>query len=134
LGLVPHNLVHLLPNLMILPRSLNPAFSDVGEGFLYSMVGGAGSTATGNTSGIGFDVSITNKTGVKITAALDGQQFSIIDGEIKSITSRPYDRVQIIDVPAAATDPNGVDVMCMGLQMIDIMSYTKSQPNFALWE
>ena len=131
---MPHNLVHLLPNLMILPHSLNPAFSDVGEGFLYSMVGGAGSTATGNTSGIGFDVSITNKTGVKITAALDGQQFSIIDGEIKSITSRPYDRVQIIDVPAAATDPNGVDVMCMGLQMIDIMSYTKSQPNFALWE
>ena len=119
---------------MILPRSLNPSFSDVGEGFLYSMVGGAGSTATGNTSGIGFDVSITNRTGVKITAGLDGQAFTVIDGEIKSISSRPYDRVQILDVPAAATDPNGVDVMCMGLQMIDIMSYTKSQPNFALWE
>lgn len=132
--LVPHNLVHLLPNLMILPRSLNPAFAAVGEGFRYSMVGGGGSTGLGNTSGIGFDVSITNKTGVKITAALDGQTFTVIDGEIKSITSRPYDVVQITDVPAAATDPVGIDVMCMGLQMNDIQSYTKQKPNFALWE
>tara|TARA_R110002110_G_scaffold193557_1_gene402205 strand:+ start:3645 stop:4049 length:405 start_codon:yes stop_codon:yes gene_type:complete len=134
LSLLPHNLIHLLPNLLILPRSLNPSFSDVGEGFIYSMVGGAGSTGSGSTSGVGFDVSITNKTGVKITVALDGSRFTVIDGEIKSISSRPFDKFQIIDVPAAATDPTGVDVQLMGLQMNDIESYTRQKPNFALWE
>jgi len=131
--LVPHNLIHLLPNLMILPRSLNMSFSNQDEGFLYSMVGGAGSTGEGNTSGVGFDVSITNNSGVKITCALDGNSFSVIDGEIKNITSRPFDRVQIIDT-SGATAANAVDVMCMGLQMNDIVQYTKAQPNFGLWE
>ena len=98
------------------------------------MVGGAGSTGSGSTSGVGFDVSITNKTGVKITVALDGSRFTVIDGEIKSISSRPFDKFQIIDVPAAATDPTGVDVQLMGLQMNDIESYTRQKPNFALWE
>ena len=131
--LVPHNLIHLLPNLMILPRSLNMSFSDVDQGFLYSMVGGAGSTGEGSTSGVGFDVLISNNSGVKITCALDGQSFTVLDGENKSITSRPYDRVQILDTSGAVT-PNAVDVMCMGLQMNDIVSYTKSRPDFALWE
>ena len=118
---------------MILPRSLNMSFSNQDEGFLYSMVGGAGSTGEGNTSGVGFDVSITNNSGVKITCALDGNSFSVIDGEIKNITSRPFDRVQIIDT-SGATAANAVDVMCMGLQMNDVVSYTKSRPDFALWE
>jgi len=131
--LVPHNLIHLLPNLMILPRSLNMSFSDQDEGFLYSMMGGAGSTGEGNTSGVGFDVLISNNSGVKITCALDGNQFSVLDGENKSITSRPYDRVQIIST-AGATVANAVDVMCMGLQMRDIEQYTKTKPDFGLWE
>ena len=118
---------------MILPRSLNMSFSDQDEGFLYSMVGGAGSTGEGSTSGVGFDVSITNNSGTKITCALDGNSFSVIDGEIKSITSRPYDRVQIIST-AGSTAANAVDIMCMGLQMQDIVQYTKAQPNFGLWE
>ena len=130
---VPHNLVHLLPNMLVLPRSLNPSFPDQDQGFLYSMVGGGGTTGEGNTSGVGFDVLISNNSGVKITCALDGQSFSVLDGENKSITSRPYDRVQILDT-TGATAPNSVDVMCMGLQMNDIVSYTKSMPNFALWE
>ena len=130
---VPHNLIHHLPNLLILPRSLNPSFSNQDQGFLYSMVGGAGSTGDGNTSGVGFDVSITNNSGVKITCALDGQAFTVIDGEIKSISSRPYDRVQILDTTGAVT-PNNIDVMCMGLHMNDVVSYTKSRPDFALWE
>ena len=130
---VPHNLIHLLPNMFNLPRSLNPSFSDQDAGFLYSMVGGAGSTGAGNTSGVGFDVSITNNSGVKIICALDGESFSIIDGEIKNISNRPYDRVQIIDT-TGATAANAIDVMCMGLQMNDIVSYTKTLPNFAIWE
>ena len=130
---VPHNLIHLLPNLLVLPRSLNPSFSDQDEGFLYSMVGGAGSTGAGNTSGVGFDVSITNNSGVKITCALDGEAFTVIDGEIKNISSRPYDRVQILDT-TGATAANSVDVMCMGLQMNDIVSYTKQRPDFHTWE
>ena len=131
--LVPHNLIHLLPNLMILPRSLNMSFSDQDEGFLYSMMGGAGSTGEGNTSGVGFDVLISNNSGVKITCALDGNQFSVLDGENKSITSRPYDRVQIIST-AGPTVANEVDVMCMGLQMRDIEQYTTTNPDFGLWE
>ena len=131
--LVPHNLIHLLPNLMILPRSLNMSFSDQDEGFLYSMMGGAGSTGEGSTSGVGFDCLISNNSGVKITCALDGNSFSVLDGENKSITSRPYDRVQIIST-TGATAANAVDIMCMGLQMNDIIQYTKAQPNFGLWE
>ena len=118
---------------MILPRSLNMSFSDQDEGFLYSMMGGAGSTGEGNTSGVGFDVLISNNSGVKITCALDGNQFSVLDGENKSITSRPYDRVQIIST-AGPTVANEVDVMCMGLQMRDIEQYTKTKPDFGLWE
>lgn len=130
---VPHNLIHLLPNLLVLPRSLNPSFSDQDAGFVYSMCGGAGSTGAGNTPGIGFDVSITNNSGVKITCALDGSAFTVIDGEIKNISSRPYDRVQILDT-TGATAANAVDVMCMGLQMNDIVSYTKARPDFHTWE
>lgn len=130
---VPHNLIHLLPNMFNLPRSLNPSFSDQDAGFVYSMIGGAGSTGAGNTSGVGFDVSITNNSGVKITCALDGEAFTIIDGEIKNISNRPYDRVQIIDT-TGKTAANAIDVMCMGLQMNDIVSYTKTLPNFAIWE
>ena len=130
---VPHNLIHLLPNMFNLPRSLNPSFSNQDAGFVYSMCGGAGSTGQGNTPGVGFDVSITNNAGVKITCALDGESFSIIDGEIKNISNRPYDRVQIIDT-TGATAANAVDVMCMGLQMNDIVSYTKTLPNFSIWE
>ena len=130
---VPHNLIHLLPNMFNLPRSLNPSFSNQDQGFVYSMVGGAGSTGQGNTSGCGFDVSITNNSGVKITCALDGEEFTVIDGEIKNISNRPYDRVQIIDT-TGATAANAIDVMCMGLQMNDIVSYTKALPNFAIWE
>lgn len=130
---VPHNLIHLLPNLLVLPRSLTPSFSDQDQGFLYSMVGGAGSTGAGNTSGVGFDVLISNNAGVKITCALDGQSFTVLDGENKSITSRPYDRVQILDT-TGATAANAIDVMCMGLQMNDIVSYTKSRPDFHTWE
>ena len=81
----------------------------------------------------GFDVSITNNSGVKITCALDGEEFTVIDGEIKNISNRPYDRVQIIDT-TGATAANAIDVMCMGLQMNDIVSYTKTLPNFAIWE
>ena len=117
----------------MLPRSLNPSFSDQDQGFLYSMVGGAGSTGAGNTSGVGFDVLISNNAGVKITCALDGQAFTVLDGENKSITSRPYDRVQILDT-TGATAANAVDVMCMGLQMNDIVSYTKERPAFHIWE
>ena len=130
---VPHNLIHLLPNLLMLPRSLNISFSDQDQGFLYSMVGGAGSTGTGTTSGCGFDCLISNNSGVKITCALDGNAFSVLDGENKSITSRPYDRVQIIST-AGKTAANAVDIMCMGLQMNDIIQYTKAKPDFALWE
>ena len=130
---VPHNLIHLLPNLLVLPRSLTPSFSDQDQGFLYSMVGGAGSTGDGNTSGVGFDVLISNNSGVKISCALDGQAFTVLDGENKSITSRPYDRVQILDT-TGATAPNAVDIMCMVLQMNDIVSYTKSRPDFHTWE
>lgn len=130
---VPHNLIHALPNLLILPRSLNISFSDQDQGFLYSVVGGAGSTGVGSTSGIGFDCLISNNSGVKITCALDGNAFSVLDGENKSITSRPYDRVQILDT-TGATAPNAVDVMCMGLQMNDIVSYTKERPAFNIWE
>ncbi len=130
---VPHNLVHLLPNMFNLPRSLNPSFSNQDQGFLYSMVGGGGTTGDGNTSGIGFDLAVTNGSGVKITCALDGESFTVIDGEIKSIANRPFDRVQILDTTGAVT-PNNIDVMCMGLQMNDVVSYTKSRPDFALWE
>jgi hypothetical protein len=97
------------------------------------MIGGGGTTGQGFTSGIGMDILISNNSGVKITCALDGNAFTVLDGENKSITSRPYDRVQILDT-TGATAPNAVDVMCMGLQMNDIVSYTKSRPDFALWE
>ena len=43
------------------------------------------------------------------------------------------DRVEIIDT-TGKTAANAIDVMCMGLQMNDIVSYTKTLPNFAIWE
>ena len=47
---VPWNLVHRLPNMANLPRSLTLSFIGQDQGFKYSMVGGAGSTGMGNTS------------------------------------------------------------------------------------
>lgn len=129
---VPHNLVHLLPNMINLPRSLNASFSGKDQGFLYSMVGGAGSDGTGNTGGIGFDYSITNKSGVKVTYTIDGQEFTVLDGEIKSQGNIPFDRFEITDT-TGATAANSVDVILMGLQMSDVISYTKEKPNFAVW-
>ena len=69
----------------------------------------------------------------KITCALDGESFTVIDGEIKAIANRPYDRVEIIDTTGTVV-PGNIDVMCMGLQMNDIVSYTKSRPDFHTWE
>jgi len=129
---VPWNLVHRLPNMANLPRSLTLSFIGQDQGFKYSMVGGAGSTGMGNTSGVGFDVQIKNKSGVKITIGIDGLPIPILDSELQSISVSPYDTVEILDT-TGATAPNEVDVFLMGLQMQDIINYTNTQPNFAVW-
>jgi len=129
---VPWNIVHALPNMANLPRSLTPSFIGQDAGFKYSMVGGAGSTGAGNTSGIGFDIFVKNKSGVKITCAIDGNPISVLDGELQSISNGPYDTFEITDTTGAVT-PNAVDVFLMGLQMVDCVNYTKLQPNFAVW-
>ena len=129
---VPWNLVHRLPNMANLPRSLTLSFIGQDQGFKYSMVGGAGSTGMGNTSGVGFDVQIKNKSGVKITIGVDGLPIPILDSELQSISVSPYDTVEILDT-TGATAPNEVDVFLMGLQMQDIINYTNTQPNFAVW-
>lgn len=129
---VPWNLVHRLPNMANLPRSLTLSFIGQDQGFKYSMVGGAGSTGMGNTSGVGFDLQIKNKSGVKITIGVDGLPIPILDGELQSISTSPYDTVEILDT-TGATAANEIDVYLMGLQMVDIINYTNTQPNFAEW-
>ena len=129
---VPWNLVHALPNMANLPRSLTLSFIGQDQGFKYSMVGGAGSTGMGNTSGVGFDIQIKNKSGVKIQIGVDGLPIPILDGELQSITTSPHDTVEILDT-TGATSPNSIDVYLMGLQMVDIIKYTNLQPNFAIW-
>ena len=129
---VPWNLVHRLPNMANLPRSLTLSFIGQDEGFKYSMVGGAGSTGMGNTSGVGFDVQVKNKSGVKITIGIDGLPIPVLDSELQSISVSPYDTVEILDT-TGATAPNEVDIYLMGLQMQDIINYTNTQPNFAVW-
>ena len=129
---VPWNLVHRLPNMANLPRSLTLSFIGQDQGFKYSMVGGAGSTGMGNTSGVGFDVQIKNKSGVKITIGVDGLPIPVLDSELQSISVSPYDTVEILDT-TGATAPNEVDVFLMGLQMQDIINYTNTQPDFAVW-
>jgi len=129
---VPWNLVHRLPNMANLPRSLTLSFIGQDQGFKYSMVGGAGSTGMGNTSGVGFDLQIKNKSGVKITIGVDGLPIPILDSELQSISVSPYDTVEILDT-TGATAPNEVDVFLMGLQMQDIINYTNTQPDFAVW-
>ena len=129
---VPWNLVHRLPNMANLPRSLTLSFIGQDQGFKYSMVGGAGSTGMGNTSGVGFDIQIKNKSGVKIIVGVDGLPIPILDSELQSISVSPYDTVEILDT-TGATAPNEVDVFLMGLQMQDIINYTNTQPNFAVW-
>lgn len=129
---VPWNLVHQLPNMANLPRSLTLSFIGQDQGFKYSMVGGAGTTGMGNTSGVGFDLQIKNKSGIKITIGVDGLPIPILDSELQSISVSPYDTVEILDT-TGATAPNEVDVFLMGLQMQDIINYTNTQPNFAVW-
>ena len=129
---VPWNLVHQLPNMANLPRSLTLSFIGQDQGFEYSMVGGAGTTGMGNTSGVGFDLQIKNKSGIKITVGVDGLPIPILDSELQSISVSPYDTVEILDT-TGATAPNEVDVFLMGLQMQDIINYTNTQPNFAVW-
>tara|TARA_Y100000310_G_scaffold55026_1_gene50450 strand:+ start:89 stop:487 length:399 start_codon:yes stop_codon:yes gene_type:complete len=129
---VPWNLVHRLPNMANLPRSLTLSFIGQDQGFKYSMVGGAGSTGMGNTSGVGFDIQIKNKSGIKITIGVDGLPIPVLDSELQSISVSPYDTVEILDT-TGATAPNEVDVYLMGLQMQDIINYTNTQPNFAVW-
>ena len=129
---VPWNLVHRLPNMANLPRSLTLSFIGQDQGFKYSMVGGSGSTGMGNTSGVGFDMQIKNKSGVKITIGVDGLPIPILDSELQSISVSPYDTVEILDT-SGATAPNEVDVFLMGLQMQDIINYTNTQPDFAVW-
>ena len=128
----PWNLVHRLPNMANLPRSLTLSFIGQDQGFKYSMVGGNGSTGMGATSGIGFDIQCKNSSGVKITIGVDGLPIPILDGELQSISVSPYDTVEILDTTGAVT-PNAVDVYLMGLQMVDIENYTNTKPNFAEW-
>ena len=129
---VPWNLVHKLPNMANLPRSLTNSFIGQDQGFKYSMVGGAGSTGAGNTSGVGFDIQIKNKSGVKITVGIDGLPVPVLDGELQSISTSPYDTFEILDT-TGATAANEIDVFLMGLQMVDIINYTNTQPDFAVW-
>ena len=130
---VPWNLVHALPNMNNLPRSTICSFIGQDVGFLYSMVGGGGSTGFGNTSSVGFDLQVKNKSGVKITIAIDGAAVPILDGELQSISTIPYDKIQITDTTGAVT-ANAVDIFCMGLPIVpDIVSYTQKQPEFNLW-
>ena len=128
----PKNLITRLPNLMMLPRPMDLYFSDKDQGFIYSMVGGGGSDGMGNPSGIGFDWSCTNKSGVKITVRVDGVDYSILDGEIKSVSGTPFDKFIIQDTTGATT-PNAVDVALLGMDMQQIIELTKTQPNFQYW-
>ena len=128
----PKNLITKLPNLMMLPRPTDLYFSDKDQGFLYSMVGGGGTDGMGNPSAIGFDWSCTNKSGVKITLSVDGVSYTVLDGEIKSVSGVPFDRFQITDT-TGATAANAVDVAMLGMDMQQIIELTNTQPNFHLW-
>jgi hypothetical protein len=128
----PHNLIALLPNLMNLPRPSDLYFSDKDAGFKYSMMGGGGSDGMSNPSAIGFDWSCTNKSGVKITISLDGVAYTVLDGEIKSVSGVPFDTFEIIDT-TGATSVNSVDVALLGMDLQQIIALTKTQPNLAYW-
>jgi hypothetical protein len=128
----PKNVITQLPNLMMLPRPTDISFSDKDQGFLYSMVGGGGTDGMGNPSAIGFDWSCTNKSGVKITVTVDGVAYSILDGEIKSVSGVPFDKFVISDT-SGATTANAVDVIMLGMDMQQIIELTKTQPNFQYW-
>jgi hypothetical protein len=129
---VPWNLVHKMPNMANLPRSLTLSFIGQDEGFKYSMVGGAGSTGMGNTSGIGFDIQAKNSSGVMITIGVDGLAIPVLDGELQSISVSPYDTVEILSTAGAVT-PNAIQIYLMGLQMGDIEAYTDSKADFSVW-
>ena len=128
----PKNLITALPNLMMLPRPTDLYFSDRDQGFQYSMVGGGGSTGSASPSAIGFDWSCTNKSGVKITVRVDGVDYSILDGEIKSVSGVPFDKFIIQDT-TGSTSANAVDVALLGMDMQQIIELTKTQPNFQYW-
>mgnify|MGYP001382103895 FL=1 len=128
----PKNLITALPNLMMLPRPTDLYFSDRDQGFQYSMVGGGGSSGSASPSSIGFDWSCTNKSGVKITVRVDGVDYSILDGEIKSVSGVPFDKFIIQDTTGATT-ANAVDVALLGMDMQQIIELTKTQPNFQYW-
>ena len=117
---------------MNLPRPMDMYFSDKDAGFKYSMCGGGGTDGMNNPSGIGFDWSCTNKSGVKITVKLDGVPYTILDGEIKSVSGVPYDVFEIFDT-TGATAANSVDVALLGMDMAQIVSYTKQKPSISLW-
>ena len=129
---VPWNLVHKLPNMANLPRSLTLSFIGQDQGFKYSMVGGAGSTGMGNTSGVGFDMQIKNNSGVMIQIGVDGLPIPVLDGELQSISVSPYDTVEILSTAGAVT-PNAVQIYLMGLQMTDIEAYTNTKADFSTW-
>ena len=79
-----------------------------------------------------FDIQIKNKSGVKITVGIDGLPVPVLDGELQSISTSPYDTFEILDT-TGATAANEIDVFLMGLQMVDIINYTNTQPDFAVW-
>ena len=96
------------------------------------MVGGGGTDGMGNPSAIGFDWSCTNSSGTKITVTTDGVAYTILDGEIKSVTGTPFDKFAITDT-TGATAANAVDVALLGMDMQQIIALTKTQPNFQYW-
>ena len=128
----PKNLITALPNLMMLPRPTDLYFSDEDQGFEYSMCGGGGTNGVSNPSAIGFDWSCTNKSGVKITVRVDGVDYSILDGEIKSVSGVPFDKFRIQDT-TGATSANAVDVALLGMDIQQIQELTKLKPNFQYW-
>lgn len=128
----PKNLITRLPNLMMLPRPTDLYFSDKDEGFVCSMVGGGSSDGMTYPSAIGFDWSCTNKSGVKITVTVDGVPYTVLDGEIKSVSGVPFDKFIISDT-TGATSANSVDVALLGMDMQQIIELTNTQPNFQYW-
>ena len=128
----PKNVITQLPNLMMLPRPTDISFSNKDQGFLYSMIGGGGTDGMGNPSAIGFDWSCTNKSGVKITVTVDGVAYTVLDGEIKSVSGVPFDKFIISDTTGATT-ANAVDLIFLGMDMQQIIELTKTQPNFQYW-
>jgi len=128
----PKNLITALPNLMMLPRPTDLYFSDEDQGFEYSMCGGGGTNGVSNPSAIGFDWSCTNNSGGKIVVRFDGVDYSILDGEIKSVSGVPFDKFRIQDT-SGATAANSVDVALLGMDIQQIQELTKLKPNFQYW-